>query len=103
MGDNKTLKNFKKYICVSCDFECRQKCDINRHVLTAKHKKNMERLQEVTTEVTKATDSNDLSLQILQELKLLNRSISEVSKNKLVKKNIIINITNTYFIIIIKN
>ena len=55
MGDNKTLKNFKKYICVSCDFECRQKCDINRHVLTAKHKKNMERLQEVTTEVTKKT------------------------------------------------
>jgi hypothetical protein len=35
----KTFKILKKYICVSCDFECSQKCDINRHNLTAKHKK----------------------------------------------------------------
>ena len=27
----KTLKRVKKYICVSCLFECSQKCDINRH------------------------------------------------------------------------
>jgi len=36
----KTLKRVKKYICVSCLFECSQKCDINRHNLTVKHKNN---------------------------------------------------------------
>jgi hypothetical protein len=35
----KSFKILKKYICVSCDFECSQKCNINRHNLTAKHKK----------------------------------------------------------------
>ena len=36
----KTLKNLKKYICVSCDFECSQKGNIIRHNLTVKHKNN---------------------------------------------------------------
>ena len=44
----------------------------------------------MTTKVAKPADSNELSVQILQELKLLNKSISEVSKRKLVTKNIII-------------
>jgi len=49
MGDKKTLKSFKnlkKFICACCDFECSQKCDINRHNLTAKHKKNTECLPD---------------------------------------------------------
>ena len=36
----------------------------------------------MTTEVAKPADSNELSVQILQELKLLNKYISKVSKRQ---------------------
>jgi hypothetical protein len=49
MGDKKTPKNIKKFICVSCDFYSSKKVDFSRHNLTAKHQKNTERLQEVQT------------------------------------------------------
>jgi len=49
MGDIKTSKNIKKFICVSCDFYSSKKGDFSRHNLTAKHQKNTERLQVVQT------------------------------------------------------
>jgi len=52
--------------------------------------KTYQKKVNVTTEVVKPAESNELSIQILQELKLLNKSISEVSKRKLETKNIII-------------
>ena len=48
--------------------------------------KTYQKKVNVTTEVVKPAESNELSIQILQELKLLNKSISEVSKRKLVTK-----------------
>jgi hypothetical protein len=52
--------------------------------------KSFQKKANVTTEIEKTADQNELSVQILQELKLLNKSISEVSKQKLVTKNMII-------------
>jgi hypothetical protein len=46
MTMEKTLTNLKKYICVSCDFECSQKGNIIRHNLTVKHKNNTTTMQK---------------------------------------------------------
>jgi hypothetical protein len=35
-------KNGEKYECIICDFKCKCKSDLGRHLLTAKHKKNEE-------------------------------------------------------------
>jgi hypothetical protein len=37
----KLEKNFEKYVCESCDFKCRQKCDWDRHILRPKHINNL--------------------------------------------------------------
>jgi hypothetical protein len=42
----KTLKNPKLIICECCDFKCINKKDFNKHLMTVKHKKNTERLQD---------------------------------------------------------
>ena len=34
-----TPKNAKKYNCKKCDFKCYKKCDYDRHLGTAKHKR----------------------------------------------------------------
>jgi hypothetical protein len=52
MGDKKISKISYKFICVSCDYKCSKQSEYNKHNLTAKHQKNTERLQEVTTEMT---------------------------------------------------
>ena len=36
-SDKKTSKNIKKFECINCDFNCRQKGDWNRHILRPKH------------------------------------------------------------------
>jgi hypothetical protein len=41
MEIKKTQKNPKKYVCIICDFNTSNKKDFERHVLTAKHKKNI--------------------------------------------------------------
>jgi hypothetical protein len=46
MTDIKTRKTSKILICISCDFKCINKKDFNKHILTAKHKKNTECLQD---------------------------------------------------------
>jgi hypothetical protein len=52
----KTIKplNKKKYICVCCDFECSQKCDINNHLMTKKHLTN----EQLTAIVDKESQKN---------------------------------------------
>ena len=41
MEMKKNPKNPKKYICSTCDFHTGNKKDFERHVLTAKHQKNI--------------------------------------------------------------
>jgi len=38
---NKTPINTKKYICDKCNFACSKQCDYNRHIMTLKHKRNV--------------------------------------------------------------
>jgi hypothetical protein len=48
MDTKKPIKPPKLFICECCDFKCINKKDFNKHILTVKHKKNTERLQEDT-------------------------------------------------------
>ena len=41
MEMKKNPKNPKKYICITCDFHTGNKKDFERHILTAKHQKNI--------------------------------------------------------------
>ena len=41
MEINNTSKNINNFYCKKCDFNCIKKGDYNRHLLTAKHKKEI--------------------------------------------------------------
>ena len=38
MTNNFTLETVNKFICTHCDFKCCKQSDMNRHLLTLKHK-----------------------------------------------------------------
>jgi hypothetical protein len=57
MSTDFTSKNIEKFDCDLCDFKCSKKGDYNRHVLTSKHKKNIE-INNLSTNTTKNTSKN---------------------------------------------
>ena len=54
MADEKTPKTLKKYVCEVCDFTSSNKKDFNKHLLTDKHKTNMnaDKCLQITPENT---------------------------------------------------
>jgi len=54
MDDNLAQKSVFYFSCKDCDFTCSRSNDWNRHILTAKHKKRTNGLQNVVTKSVKA-------------------------------------------------
>ena len=46
LDDKKNAKNATKLVCEICDFKCCKQSNMDKHVLTLKHKKNDTELQE---------------------------------------------------------
>jgi hypothetical protein len=51
-NDEKNAKNAKFLFCESCDFKCCKQSNMDKHILTLKHKKNDTELQENATKET---------------------------------------------------
>ena len=77
MLSKKTPKNPKNFVCVKCNFNCSNKKDYNRHILTAKHKR--------LTNANEKTPKNPLKYECICGKKY--KHSSSLSKHK---KNVII-------------
>lgn len=55
MASEKPQFNNEKYICIICDFKCSKTSDLNRHLLTTKHAKNVNASKNASENAEKIT------------------------------------------------